>query len=160
MRAAVALGSNVGDRNAHLDAAVEALTALGDVVAISSVYETAPVGGPPQDDYLNAVAVLETDLEPTELLEELFAIEAAHGRERAVRFGPRTLDLDLLLFDDAVIDEPDLSVPHPRMIERRFVLEPLLEVWPDARLPDGTPLATFLPLVADQIVSRARRSAS
>jgi 2-amino-4-hydroxy-6-hydroxymethyldihydropteridine diphosphokinase len=160
MRAAVALGSNVGDRHAHLDAAVEALASLGDVVAISSIYETAPVAGPPQADYLNAVAVLETDLEPKELLGRLFAIETARGRERTVRFGPRTLDLDLLLFDDAVIDEPDVSVPHPRMTERRFVLEPLLEVWPDATLPDGTPLAMFLPLVEDQIVWRARRPTS
>jgi 2-amino-4-hydroxy-6-hydroxymethyldihydropteridine diphosphokinase len=155
MRAAVGLGSNLGDRRAHLDAAVAALRELGDVVAVSSLYETAPIGGPPQGDYLNAVAVLDTDLDPAELLETLLAFEADRGRQRAVQFGPRTLDLDLLLYGNEVVDEPGLAVPHPRMTERRFVLEPLLEVWPDATLPDGTPLAGFVPAVADQSVIRA-----
>lgn len=154
MRAAVGLGSNLGNRRATLDAAIEALALLGDVVAVSSLYETAPVGGPKQGDYLNAVVVLDTDLEPAELLEALLAIEADQGRVRTARFGPRTLDLDLLLYGDAVVDEPGLTVPHPRMTERRFVLEPLLEVWPDATFPDGTEIATLLPAVAAQEVIR------
>jgi 2-amino-4-hydroxy-6-hydroxymethyldihydropteridine diphosphokinase len=158
VRAAVALGSNLGDRRGHLDASVEELAALGEVVAVSSLYETAPIGGPPQDGYLNAVALIDTELAAADLLEALLAIEAAHGRVRMEPMGPRTLDLDLVLYDDAAIDEPALIVPHPRMTERRFVLEPLLEVWPDATLPDGTPLAPLLASVADQQVHRVYRT--
>lgn len=158
MRAAIGLGSNLGDRRANLDAAVAALAGLGEIDAVSSLYETTPIGGPPQDDYLNAVVLLDTELEPIELMDALLTIEADLGRVRAERFGPRTLDLDLLLYGDQVVDAPDLSVPHPRMTERRFVLEPLLEVCPGASLPDGRPLAAFLPAVADQTVLRVDRS--
>jgi 2-amino-4-hydroxy-6-hydroxymethyldihydropteridine diphosphokinase len=155
VRIAVALGSNLGDRKAHLERAGQELEQrIGDVVASSSLWETAPVGGPEQGTYLNAVVVMDTDLAPRTVLDELLAIERLHGRERRERWGPRTLDLDLLLYGDRVVDSPGLTIPHPRLTERRFVLEPLLEAWPEARLPDGTVLAGCLPAVADQDVTR------
>jgi 2-amino-4-hydroxy-6-hydroxymethyldihydropteridine diphosphokinase len=157
IRTAVGLGSNLGDRRAHLRAAVGALDRLGEIDTVSSVYETAPVGGPPQGSYLNAVVVLRTRLAPAELLDAFLEIEQSRGRQRRERWGPRSLDLDLLLYDDRVIDEPGLEVPHPEITRRRFVLEPLLEVWPEAALPDGTPLASLLPAVADQEVRRLGR---
>jgi len=153
-RAAVALGSNLGDRIGHLELAVAALAGCGEVEAVSSLYETAPVGGPEQGPYLNAVAVVETDLEPHELLEGLLRIEQEAGRERTVRWGPRTLDLDLVLYGDRVLDDERLTVPHPRLAKRRFVLEPLAEVWPDAVLPDGRSVTGLLAGVQDQKVSR------
>ena len=129
-RAIVALGSNLGRREAHLRFAVER---LGEsVVAQSQVFETDPVGGPDdQGAYLNMVVVLETELDPYALLRWLHRIEADAGRERIVHWGPRTLDLDLLFFDDVVITGGNLAVPHPRYAERRFVLAPLSEVAPD-----------------------------
>ncbi len=151
-RVAIGLGANLGDRRQHLDGAVAALAGLGVVSAVSSYYATAPIGGPEQADYLNAVALVETDADPGRVLEFLLDVEHLHGRQRRERNGPRTLDLDLLLHGDRVINEPNLTVPHPRMTERRFVLEPLLEVWPDAALPDGTRIADLLPGVADQAV--------
>ncbi|HDK45475.1 MAG TPA: 2-amino-4-hydroxy-6-hydroxymethyldihydropteridine diphosphokinase, partial [Actinobacteria bacterium] len=128
-----------------------------EVVAVSSVYETAPVGGPDQGPYLNAVAVVETDLEPYELLDSLLRIEQRTGRERTVRWGPRTLDLDLILYGDRVLDDERLTVPHPRLAQRRFVLEPLAEVWPGAVLPDGRPVTGLLSGVQDQSVSRRQQ---
>jgi 2-amino-4-hydroxy-6-hydroxymethyldihydropteridine diphosphokinase len=153
-RAAVGLGSNLGDRPANLRRALEGIRALGDVVAVSSVYETAPVGGPEQGRYLNAVAVVETDLDPGALLEGCLALERALGRRRRERWGPRSIDLDVLLYGDTAVDRPGLTVPHPRMKERRFVLEPLAEAWPDARLPDGTAVSDLLEAVAGQDVVR------
>jgi 3-oxoacyl-[acyl-carrier protein] reductase len=129
----IGLGSNLGDRQAHLDRAIQALQEHADinVTQISSIYETEPVGGPPdQPDYLNAVVEAETDLSPEELLDELQAIERALGRVRGERHGPRTLDLDLLLYGDLVQDQPELTLPHPRMHQRGFVLEPLAEIAP------------------------------
>lgn len=154
VRAAIGLGSNVGDRAFHIADAVSGLAAAGALVRVSSMYETAPVGGPKQGKYLNAVVVLDTDLSPRDLLEHCRAIEQEHGRERRERWGPRTLDLDILLYGTEVIAEPDLTIPHPRMTERRFVLEPLLEAWPDALLPDGTALQGALADVADQRVRK------
>jgi 2-amino-4-hydroxy-6-hydroxymethyldihydropteridine diphosphokinase len=124
---------------ATLDAAVRALDAdrLTHVMAVSHVYETEPVGGPPQGMYLNAVAVLETDRDPRDLLDLLQATEAGLGRRRGERWGPRTLDLDLLLYDGPPIDSPELTVPHPRAKERAFVLVPLVDADPFARFPDG-----------------------
>ncbi|MEM9036119.1 MAG: 2-amino-4-hydroxy-6-hydroxymethyldihydropteridine diphosphokinase [Actinomycetota bacterium] len=129
----VAIGSNLGDRRAHLRYAVRALP---DVVAVSGVFETEPVGGPEQGPYLNMVAKLETEQDPFELLETCLAIEAGAGRERIVRWGARTLDLDVLLWGDASIESEHLTVPHPRMWERRFVLTPLADLAPEL-LPDG-----------------------
>ena len=129
MRAFVALGSNLGDRWARLR---EAVTGLPDVVAVSAVYETDPVGGPAgQPPFLNAVVELDTVLSPRELLEVAQGLEAAAQRVRAERWGPRTLDVDVLLVGDLVVDEPDLVVPHPRLWERPFVLVPLHDLAPD-----------------------------
>jgi 2-amino-4-hydroxy-6-hydroxymethyldihydropteridine diphosphokinase len=133
----IGLGSNLGDRADHIRAALRELEATGDahVLRSSTLHETAPVGGPAgQPPYLNAVAELATDLTPHDLLKRLLAIEVAHGRERSVPNGPRTLDLDLLLFRDCVIDDPDLTVPHPRMWQRLFVMQPLAEICDLARL--------------------------
>jgi len=137
-RCAVGIGSNLGDRTAHLSAATDGLSAVVAIVAVSSIYETAPVGGPDQGPFLNAVVVADTARTPQALLRELLLIERARGRSRVARWGPRTLDLDLLLWDRETIEEPGLRVPHPQLRNRRFVLEPLLEVWPDARMPDGS----------------------
>jgi 2-amino-4-hydroxy-6-hydroxymethyldihydropteridine diphosphokinase len=132
--ALIGLGSNLGDRKAHLDAAVAALSARSDCLrrAVSSYHETSPVGGPSgQGDYLNAAAAIETTLEPLEFLHVLQAIEHQEGRVRTVHWGARTLDLDLLLFGDRVIATPELTVPHPLMAARRFVLAPLAEIAPE-----------------------------
>jgi 2-amino-4-hydroxy-6-hydroxymethyldihydropteridine diphosphokinase len=139
-RAYLALGSNLGDRRSSLQSAVDALAAAVGVtvVAVSRVYETAPVGGPPQDAYYNAVVAVETRVTASELLALAHRIEDAAGRERAERWGPRTLDVDVLLYGDAVIDEPDLVVPHPRMWERGFVLAPLRDVAPGLVEADAT----------------------
>ena len=129
MRAFLALGSNLGDREAILRAAV---AALDDVVAVSPVYETAPLGGPGgQGPYLNAVVELDTRRSPRDLLEVCRRLEAAAGRVRGERWGARTLDVDVLLVGDLVVDEPDLVVPHPRLWERRFVVAPLADLAPD-----------------------------
>ena len=132
-RAFLALGSNLGDRAAHLQEAVDALAAdeCVEVTAVSRVYETAPVGGPPQDAYLNAVVAIRTDLEPRALLALAQRIERDADRVRAERWGPRTLDVDILLVDDLTTSDPDLTLPHPRMWERGFVLAPLRDVAPE-----------------------------
>ena len=122
------MGSNLGDRRAVLAAAV---AALGDVVAVSPVYETDPVGGPEQGPYLNIVVALETGRTARELLTAALALEADAGRERRVRWGPRTLDVDVLWVEGETVDEPDLRVPHPRMHERGFVMVPLADLAPD-----------------------------
>lgn len=136
--ACIALGSNLGDRDAHLCAAILALrhTVDTEVVAVSKIYETDPVGPPPQGPYLNAVVCISTGLTPEALLDRLQQIESERGRRRsAERNNPRTLDLDLLLFGDARIDLPGLIVPHPRLHERAFVLEPLRDVAANWRHP-------------------------
>jgi 2-amino-4-hydroxy-6-hydroxymethyldihydropteridine diphosphokinase len=129
VRAFLGLGSNLGDRRGHLRRAV---VTLPDMVAVSPLYETEPVGGPPgQDDYLNVVVELETERTPRELLALAHRLEEEAGRVRTVRHGPRTLDVDVLLVGDLVVDDPDLVVPHPRMWERRFVVEPLGDLAPE-----------------------------
>jgi len=131
----ISLGSNLGDRKAILDGAIAALKEIPGIVvrASSSYHETEPVGGPPgQGAFLNAAVVLETLLAPRLLLGKLQRIEDQFGRVRTVRWGERTLDLDLILYGDQVIDEEDLVVPHPRFTARRFVLEPLVEIAPEA----------------------------
>lgn len=131
-RAFLGLGSNLGDRMGYLKGAV---AAMDDCVAVSGVFETDPVGGPDQGQYLNVVAELETDRSARDLLELCQALEASAGRVREVRWGPRTLDVDVLWVDGETVDEPDLVVPHPRMLERAFVMVPLGELAPD--LADG-----------------------
>jgi len=132
-RALLALGSNLGDRWGFLR---DAVASLPDVVAVSNVYETPPVGGPIQGPYLNCVVRLETLLGARALLDEARRRESEAGRERIERWGPRTLDVDVLWVDGEEVDEPDLEVPHPRMFERAFVLVPLFDVAPDL-VPDG-----------------------
>ena len=134
----VGLGANLGDRETTIRRAVELLP---DVVAVSTLIETDPVGYLDQPRFLNGVAVLETELPPRELFERLMRVERALGRTReGPRFGPRTIDLDLLVYGDAEIDEPGLTVPHPRLHERRFVLEPLAELDPSLVIPGRGPL--------------------
>jgi 2-amino-4-hydroxy-6-hydroxymethyldihydropteridine diphosphokinase len=134
----IGLGGNLGDREATLRAALDRLGSEDgiEVVRVSSLRETDPVGYTDQPRFLNGVAELETELAPRELLERLLAVERDLGRVReGPRYGPRTIDLDLLLYGDAVVDEPGLRIPHPRMTERRFVLEPLAELEPDLVIP-------------------------
>lgn len=138
-RVYIGLGSNLGDRAGTIRAALRDLEERADirVVRCSAVRETVAVGGPPgQGNYLNAVAQLDTALSPQELLARLLEIERRHGRRRELRNGPRTLDLDLLLYGDRVIDEEGLTVPHPRMWERAFVMQPLLEICDAATLDE------------------------
>jgi 2-amino-4-hydroxy-6-hydroxymethyldihydropteridine diphosphokinase len=128
----VGLGANLADREGTIRAAV---AELPDVVAVSTLRETDPVGITDQPRFLNGVAALETNLTPRELLDVLLAVERRLGRERLERWGPRTIDLDLLLYGDEVIDEEGLTVPHPRLHERRFVLEPLADLAPSLVVP-------------------------
>ena len=137
MRAYLGIGSNLGDRRAHLRNAVVGLRRADRVVAVSPVYETEPVGGPGgQGPYLNAVVELDTDRSPRQLLELCRRLEDAAGRVRRERWGPRTLDVDVLLVGDLTVADEDLVVPHPRMWERRFVVTPLADLAPDL-VPDG-----------------------
>ena len=136
MKVAVALGSNLGDRRAHLAFGVEQLQTLLDDLCVSSIIETDPVDvESPQPPYLNAVAIGRTGLSPRDLLSRLMQIEHARGRRRSARHGARTLDLDLILYGDLVLDTAAIIVPHPRFRERRFVLEPLAEVAGDWKDP-------------------------
>ncbi len=134
MKIVIALGSNVGDTNSHLHRAIELLGESVEVIAVSSFYKTAPVGGPPQDDYLNAVMIAKCEMDPLDLIVLFQEIEALAGRTREVQWGPRTLDLDLISCGEVIIHEPHLEIPHPRAHERAFVLEPWLEIDPDAQL--------------------------
>ena len=152
-RFAIALGSNQGARLDNLRRAVADLDRLGSVEVVSGVYETEPVGGPAQNSYLNAVAVLDTTAEPQDLLAGLHRIEANHGRVREVRWGPRTLDLDIVASDGGPVRESDLEIPHPRAAERRFVLEPLCDVWPEAMVGEGLTATAARALVSDQGVA-------
>ncbi len=127
MKAYLGIGSNIGDRRAALRNAV---SAMPDVVAVSPLYETDPVGGPEQDAYFNVVVQLETTSTPHELLDRCRTLEAAADRRRTIRWGPRTLDVDVLLAGDAVVDDVELTVPHPRMFQRNFVMVPLLDLDP------------------------------
>jgi 2-amino-4-hydroxy-6-hydroxymethyldihydropteridine diphosphokinase len=160
LRYVVGLGANLGDRAAALKSAVLALGAHGRVQALSDLYESAAVG-PPQPDYLNAAVLLESWLTPRQLLAELLVIERAHGRERRERWGPRTLDLDLLHSPDVVVTEPDLTLPHPELCKRAFALAPLVDVAPEARDPhSGAHYRDVLEAVTDQAVRRVETSAA
>jgi 2-amino-4-hydroxy-6-hydroxymethyldihydropteridine diphosphokinase len=142
LRAFLGLGSNLGDRLANLTQAVKSLALGVTIVRTSRVYETAPVG-PPQPDYLNAVVEVDTDLSARDLLDACLAVERQMGRVRAERWGPRVIDIDLLTYGRETIDEPGLTVPHPHMHERAFVLAPLLELDGDPPLPGGRRVATL-----------------
>jgi 2-amino-4-hydroxy-6-hydroxymethyldihydropteridine diphosphokinase len=138
----------------HLRRAVDELSGLGVIEAVSALYETAPIGGPDQDRYLNAVVILAAEIAPEGLLTALQQIEARHNRLRTVRWGPRTLDLDIVTSDGPAMDTPTLQVPHPRATERLFVLQPLCDVWPDAPLGNGLTALKARKEVADQEVTR------
>lgn len=131
----LSLGSNLGDRAANLEEAMERLAAFGTVRGVSSLYETEPVDVTDQPWFLNCVLVLETDSAPRDLLQRTLAVEKELGRQRTRDKGPRTIDIDILLHGDRVVDEPGLKIPHPAMQQRRFVLEPLAEIAPDVRHP-------------------------
>jgi 2-amino-4-hydroxy-6-hydroxymethyldihydropteridine diphosphokinase len=133
----LALGSNLGDRLANLQAGIDALAAAPGITAtaVSAVFETNPVGGPNQPDYLNAVLLTSSGLAAAEILSRCQAAERARGRERRVRWGPRTLDIDIIACGDEISQEPELTLPHPRAHERAFVLAPWLDIDPDAEIP-------------------------
>ncbi len=156
IRAYVALGANLGHPAATVRAALAALSGIPEatLVAASSLYRTAPLGLKHQPDFINAVAAVDTTLAPLALLEALFAIEARFGRSRSVKNAPRTLDLDLLLYGESRLDEARLTLPHPRMHERAFVLVPLAELAPECRIPGRAALSELLALCRDQGVVR------
>ena len=134
MRAVIALGANIGDPQQNLDTAIALLKEATEVVAVSSYYKTAPIGGPEQPDYVNAVCIIESDLPAFDLLSLLHGIEKVLGRERNVHWGPRTIDLDLIQYGGLLSKSKELELPHPRAHERCFVLEPWLEIDADAVL--------------------------
>ena len=155
----LALGSNLGDRREILQGGVDAIAGLPEVrlIAVSPVYETVPVGGPPQQDYLNAVVLAATTLPPRELLARLHEIEAAFDRVRVVRWGPRTLDIDIITVTGEHSDDPELTLPHPRAHERAFVLVPWHDIDPEAELPGHGLVADLL---AGVDAANVRRSAT
>lgn len=157
VRAWIALGANLGDPRASLMRTYESVARIPQtrLVARSSLYRTAPIDAPGQPDYWNAVAAVDTALEPLTLLRELQDIETGHGRTRSFRNAPRTLDLDLLLFGDITLDTEELTLPHPRMQLRAFVLVPLAEIDPDLMVPGHGRVASLLAGVRDQRIERA-----
>jgi 2-amino-4-hydroxy-6-hydroxymethyldihydropteridine diphosphokinase len=142
----VGIGSNIGDREAHLRRAIELLSAEAgiEVAALSKIRETEPVGPVAQRAFLNGAVRVETDLPPRELLDRLLGIEERMGRVRGERFGPRAIDLDLLVYGEETVDEPGLTVPHPRLQERRFALEPLAELDPGLTIAGLGPISALL----------------
>jgi 2-amino-4-hydroxy-6-hydroxymethyldihydropteridine diphosphokinase len=155
MIAFIGIGANLGDAQANVEDAIARLAALPGATLLgrSSLYRTAPIDSS-GDDYINAVASIDTTLAPQALLEALQEIELAHGRERPYRNAPRTLDLDLLIYGGDTIATDTLTVPHPRMHERAFVLAPLLEIAPGLAIPGLGPATAFVPQVADQFITR------
>ena len=151
----IGIGANLGDARANVEDALVRLSALPATTLLlrSSTYRSAPVDAS-GDDFINAVACIDTQLNAADLLAALHAIELAHGRERSYRNAPRTLDLDILLYGDALIDVAALHVPHPRMHERAFVLAPLLEIAPDITVPGRGPARQFVAAVAGQAISK------
>ena len=131
----LSLGSNLGDRETHLREAIQRLQSVGPVQSISSLYETQPVEFTDQPWFLNCAVALETSSTPTQLMQQLLEIERDMGRQRLQKKGPRTIDLDILLFGDVVVNTAELTIPHPAMQYRRFVLKPLAEIAPDAKHP-------------------------
>jgi 2-amino-4-hydroxy-6-hydroxymethyldihydropteridine diphosphokinase len=143
--AVLGLGGNVGDSRVFIAAAIEKLTAHPKIAveAVSALYLTPPWGKLDQPPFLNAALAIETELPPRALLEACLAVERALGRERIERWGPRTIDIDILLFGTETVEEPGLSIPHPRLVERAFALAPLVDVWPDAEIA-GRPATAWL----------------
>ena len=134
MKAVISLGANIGDANANLDLAIGLLREATEVLAVSSYLQTKPIGGPEQPDYLNAVAIVESELPAKDLLALLNGIETAMGRTREIHWGPRVIDLDLIQYGGLLVSDEKLTLPHPRAHERRFVLAPWFEIEPEAVL--------------------------
>ena len=156
-RAVLALGANLGDRAGALQEALNALAEAAHVVAVSAIFQTEPIGGPTQPDFYNAVAIVDTDLPATALLNLAHRIEAAAGRVRTVRWGPRTLDVDIIAVDDERSDDPVLTLPHPRAHQRAFVLLPWLDADPAAVLPGHGAVAELVAALADGSKGRGVR---
>ena len=150
------LGSNLGDRESSIRKALDILALNREirVVRVSSMYETEPIGLTEQPDFINAAALIETSLSPTELLRVILDVEEQMGRVRNLRWGPRVIDIDILLYDNVAVDSPPLTIPHPRMLERAFVMAPLAEIAPDVILPDGRRPSEVLEGLKDQRVHR------
>jgi 2-amino-4-hydroxy-6-hydroxymethyldihydropteridine diphosphokinase len=144
MKAVIALGANIGNPEEQMDLAIALLCEALDVKAISSIYTTKPVGGPEQPDYLNAVLIAESELPAADLLSLLHGVEKSLGRERTEHWGPRTIDLDLIQYGSILSQAAELTLPHPRAHERRFVLEPWAEIEPDALLLTHGKIADLL----------------
>ncbi|MGH3279666.1 MAG: 2-amino-4-hydroxy-6-hydroxymethyldihydropteridine diphosphokinase [Trebonia sp.] len=157
-QAVLALGSNLGDRGDIIQGGVDAIAGIDGIrlTGVSPVYETVPVGGPPQPDYLNAVVLADVTIGSRELLDRLHEVEAAFDRVRLVRWGPRTLDLDIITVAGEQSDDPDLTLPHPRAHERAFVLAPWHDADPDAALPGHGPVADLLGRIGQAGVRRSR----
>jgi 2-amino-4-hydroxy-6-hydroxymethyldihydropteridine diphosphokinase len=153
MIAYIGIGANLGDARGNVTDAIARLAAASTLLASSSLYRTAPIDSS-GDDYINAVACIDTELDAPAVLALLQQIELAHGRERPYRNAPRTLDLDLLLYGDQQIHLPQLNVPHPRMQDRAFVLAPLLEIAPDVTIPGLGPARNYLDAVSGQGIAR------
>lgn len=149
MRAVIALGANIGEPKDNLDLAITLLREATDVVAVSNYLQTKPVGGPDQPDYLNAVAIVESELPAKDLLAVLNGIETAMGRTREVHWGPRVIDLDLIQYGGLLVNDEKLTLPHPRAHERRFVLAPWFEVDPEAVLLTHGRISDLLKTVLD-----------
>ncbi len=151
----LSLGSNLGDRESNIRRALDLLARRNVcIVRVSSMYETEPVGFTDQPDFINAVAEVDTDLSPPELLHTVLGVEREMGRVRNLRWGPRVIDIDILLYDELRVDTEELTIPHPRMMERAFVLAPLAETAPDLVLPDGRTASQALQILGDQGVRR------
>ena len=152
----IGIGANLGDARQHVNLAIAALDHLPDtrLVASSSLYRTAPMGYVDQPDFINAVAAIETQLDPHALLTALRELETRHGRVRSFKDAPRTLDLDVLLYDQLVLADERLEVPHPRMHERAFVLAPLAEIAPGAVIPNQGPVTDWLNRCAEQQIEK------
>lgn len=155
-RTVIAMGSNIGDRLDYLQGGLDGLfdTPRITFLAVSPVYETTPVGGPEQPDYLNAVVIAETSMPAQAVLERCLSLEDAYGRVRDERWGPRTLDLDLIIYGDEVSNSPGLTLPHPRAHERAFVLAPWLDADPQAQIPGCGPVADLLAALATAGIAR------
>ncbi len=150
MKVVIALGSNLGNREENIELAVAELNKIIDVTHLSTLYETDPVGGPQQPDYLNAVLIGESELAPQELLKAALSIESKLGRVREVRWGARTIDIDLIVLGELLISSPELEIPHPRAHQRAFVLEPWLEIDPSAQIPGYGSVAQLLSALTTQ----------
>jgi 2-amino-4-hydroxy-6-hydroxymethyldihydropteridine diphosphokinase len=150
------LGSNLGHREANIREALYRLSERHEIrpIKVSSLYETGPIGCTDQPDFINAVAEIETDLLPLDLLRAVLDIEKEMGRVRTVQWGPRVIDIDVLLYDNTVMDVPGLTLPHPRMLHRAFVIAPLAEIAPDLELPGGFRPAELLDKLKDQRVEK------